>query len=74
MFVFDTKTKNLSDPSTINQPTNNLESIKPETREKKQKNPETSWNSIKVQNLERSESKKIKKKLYSPPIKEKPRW
>jgi hypothetical protein len=58
--LFDTKTKNLSDPSTINQPTNNLESIKPETREKKQENPETSWNSIKVQNLERSESEKMK--------------
>jgi len=28
MFSFDTKVKNLTDPSTINQPTNNLESIK----------------------------------------------
>ena len=71
MFSFDTKVKNLTDPSTINQPTNNLESIKPG-----KKNPETeiqSWNSIKVQNLQRSESRNSKI-LQNPLIKEKPRW
>ena len=35
MFSFDTKAKNLTDPSTINQPANNLELIKPERKKKR---------------------------------------
>jgi hypothetical protein len=38
MFSFDTKVKNLTDPSTINQPTNNLESIKPGKKKPRNRN------------------------------------